>query len=959
MEKSSIPRRKNNGGLLCGLLVGAFFLLGSVGWSPLPAQEGAGQDLTADEMRNKANQLLGAGEWKEAATLLQELLTSFGTAEALKERLPFIRYDLAIALLQSKQFEEALPAIEEALGSDPPMGPEQKRELLFWRGVCLMQEEKYEEARGTLEEFIAMFPGVMLKNAAWRRQNPDSAKVPEAKLLIGATWLLEGKFVEGADYLAGIEGELMPENQGRAIILRLYALLEASEKEPERLEQALQIVVGQFPRLTELTQLAAFQTMTLQLGSQYLEREDYRQAIRCLQRVWPRERVLRRQEERLQELRSRLAALEADPRADAYQRFLIQQMIAKVEREVANFSQMEEFDAALRLRLASAYAGMERYREAALIMEEMLDQMEPSPVVESASSSLVQAWGAVERWPKVVEAAEKFAVKFPESKSLPQVMYLQAVAEQKDQRYGEALETLAALEKKFPESEFAARARFQTGFTNLLAENQTEALVAFASFPEDFPKHELKEAALYWRGMACSLDGQNEGAREVLAEYLRDYPKGAYVGEAKFRRAYAAQQAMDFVTSTAELQKFLEEHPGHGLEPEALVLLGDALMNEGLMEEGMAAFAKIPPEQTRFYEEGYFKTAKALRLMEELDRLQGHLGSFVENYPQSPRVVEALFEMGKTLRQAGNDEGARQLYWEALARHGNDLEMRAVEDMFPALQRLYRGEEEAYLQRLEALVAKEGGEEKVPVLGLRVKWARARAMQKTQPETARLLLVEAAELTNPQVTSPLILSDVGEALMESGNPRGAERIFREMVKWNPRAPQKDRALAWIGQLQLERGEESEARETFERFRRETSGSHYTGQVLLNLAQMEQTAGQEQAALATLESLLADPAATGREKAEALHRIGQIHLQAGRAELAVPYFQRVYIMHGRWHEWVAKSYYGSGLAFEKLQDAEAARRTYEELVGREDLAGFPETAEARMRLDKLPMTPEKS
>jgi hypothetical protein len=58
------------------------------------------------------------------------------------------------------------------------------------------------------------------------------------------------------------------------------------------------------------------------------------------------------------------------------------------------------------------------------------------------------------------------------------------------------------------------------------------------------------------------------------------------------------------------------------------------------------------------------------------------------------------------------------------------------------------------------------------------------------------------------------------------------------------------------------------------------------------------------------------------------------------------------MYGRWRDWVAKAYYRSGEAFEKLNDEFSARRTYQELIEREDLTGFEETLKARRRLDAL-------
>jgi hypothetical protein len=55
--------------------------------------------------------------------------------------------------------------------------------------------------------------------------------------------------------------------------------------------------------------------------------------------------------------------------------------------------------------------------------------------------------------------------------------------------------------------------------------------------------------------------------------------------------------------------------------------------------------------------------------------------------------------------------------------------------------------------------------------------------------------------------------------------------------------------------------------------------------------------------------------------------------------------------------VAKAYLRSGEAFEKLNDLEAARKTYEELSKSEDLAALPEAQTARERLQKLGPSPD--
>jgi hypothetical protein len=49
------------------------------------------------------------------------------------------------------------------------------------------------------------------------------------------------------------------------------------------------------------------------------------------------------------------------------------------------------------------------------------------------------------------------------------------------------------------------------------------------------------------------------------------------------------------------------------------------------------------------------------------------------------------------------------------------------------------------------------------------------------------------------------------------------------VKWNPRAPQKDRALAALGRIEMQRGNANAALEHFDRFEREVLGSRLFGE----------------------------------------------------------------------------------------------------------------------------------
>ncbi len=96
-------------------------------------------------------------------------------------------------------------------------------------------------------------------------------------------------------------------------------------------------------------------------------------------------------------------------------------------------------------------------------------------------------------------------------------------------------------------------------------------------------------------------------------------------------------------------------------------------MNQGRMEEGIAAFQGISREDAKLYAEGVFKIGKAYKLMEEYEKLRDHMAEFKADYPRNPRVAEAIFWMGWTYRQQGMPGKARDVYWEAISEYGDDL----------------------------------------------------------------------------------------------------------------------------------------------------------------------------------------------------------------------------------------------------------------------------------------------
>jgi tetratricopeptide (TPR) repeat protein len=197
--------------------------------------------------------------------------------------------------------------------------------------------------------------------------------------------------------------------------------------------------------------------------------------------------------------------------------------------------------------------------------------------------------------------------------------------------------------------------------------------------------------------------------------------------------------------------------------------------------------------------------------------------------------------------------------------------------------------------------------DKAATLRMRLLCAKAAALRKTEPDEARRLLLQAADLVDVSLTNPALLVDFGNALLEIRSDGQRRKMLRDALRWNPRALQKDRILAALGNVELNRGNDKAALDWFTRFEKEISARRCFGPTMISKARILQKRGRFKEALETLELVLKQENTPGERKAEALCLMGDLHMAGKNPKLAIPYYQRVYVMHGRWKSWVSIAY----------------------------------------------------
>jgi len=895
-------------------------------------------DLTASELLERGREAFREGEWEGAAEAFRGFLVGYGAEPSLREAVERHRPLLALCLVRLEDYGAALGAIEESLGQGA-IDHEVKDELLFWRGICAMQVEDYEGAQEYLRDYFT-------------EPTMNPSRRSEAFLLYGTLFIVKGDPGGAVEFFGERLPRLWesePEVAGRGVVLLLHSLMESDFD-----AEALALVIDTHPKLEHISQIVSFQNLALKLGGRFLERGDYYGAIQCIQRIWPKARLEAHQASRISELKQKLEIL-AQRGGYEHLEFQLKGTLRRVEREMESFRSIENFDSALRLRLATAYRGMERYREAALVLEDMLVQMKPDEIVEQASLSLLQCWMTIGRHDKAIEAAGLYLQKFDhdDNEAVPQVHFIRAQAMHESHKLEEAEGAFGEMASLYAAHELAPRALFMSGISQLSQDKNEEAIDTFRRLRREYPDDGIAEDSFYWEGMALSFLKDHEACIEHMEAYLERYGEGGakYGGDAIFRISFSRHSMAYYAEAIEGFERFLAAHPGSAYADEARLLMGDALFATGEIDVGIDAYRSIGEESTKFYEDGWFKIGKAFHLRGEIEELREHFRRFVDERPGSGRVAEAVYQIGASYEAEGNEAEAERIYWETVESYGDEPQHLGIEDILMAARRLYRGDGglDRLLLRIDAEVRKAVAENKQS-LKLRLVWARGHYLVGRSAALSQAAFLEASRGLDPKVHPPRITIDCADALRETGNVIQARQLYAEMRKWHPRAVEKDRAFYGLALIALDEGRGEEAKGYLARFEREAMYSGLTGKVKMILVQLLWDERRHREAFEVLDEML-EGELPARDKAEALMRYGELLTERREWLRATAYYERVYIVYGRFSDLVAGAYAKRAELLEKLKREREAGEVWGELARRQDLADTAEAGLARGWMDQ--------
>lgn len=905
-------------------------------------------------------------------------------------------YGQAMAEFQAGNYAKAatqLEALVARVEASPQVEP-----IYYTIGSAYFNAGEYPKAIAAFKNYQKKFPqgahaggaafaiaqsNLLGKNfkeaAAQMAALENDPQLRESALLFEAeAFKAAGKIAEAIGALEKLTGKEITSSEamrGATMLAQLYAQKGDGAKALRTLELIHQ-------KIALADNIVELNGLTVQLGDKFYGKQQFKEALACYRYAYPREQIIRLQQDRIAGLQRRMEQNLADTRANpekitqlAAANNQIKDSIANAQKLLAEFEKLPSITPAIYLRLGRCFYELDRKWESVVVNQEILDRFKEGPEREPVLFGLIIALADVNQPQRATERCEQYLREFKNGPNVATVGYLLgAVALQAgdpkaaETYFGRILETQ-------PKSSFREQIRYLLGNAKFMAGNYGEAVAAYKKYLGEFPKGGSAEDVKYRIALCALFAGKYQDAMNQLQEYVAKHPGGTFLPDAKYRLAVCKYAASLYDEVITDCQAWEREFPGNPQLGEVLALLGDAYAASD--RESAAIPVYIRSYQTVTTDEvmnySLFAASKLLQKRGEWDKVGELFGGFIKDKPDNPTIVSAIYWIGKAKAREGKIDEAKQLAADTIKKYITDPGRDAVEQLITQLAQLCikkkptvagdavpgsvsetpappaTTEPGAELDRLLFSAAnEESATAKARILFAKAELARLRR----QPEEEEKIIGEIAQNFKPEDLSPLLLGKAGDHLLSKGRFDQATGFYQHLRDEFPKSQMVDFAYYGLGEIAYQKKDYNKALREFTDGTEKIAAAQKLKDLSVGRAKTLLALGKLDEAQKGFEQVASVREWRGEATAFSVYSLGQIAAKRGKWAEANAFFQRVYVGYQKFLPWVAKAYIASGESFEKLNKTQEAINTYRELLRNDKLAGFSEANEARKRLEAL-------
>jgi TolA-binding protein len=603
---------------------------------------------------------------------------------------------------------------------------------------------------------------------------------------------------------------------------------------------------------------------------------------------------------------------------------------------------------------------MGRYNES----EKLCDRLLEGSVEDDLSSQALFLSGEnrflLKDYPAAVERYTTVAETRANSPEAPTARLQLAWIEYFGGNHEAALLHLDRLDVRRADKAVAAEAVYLRGNCLLEMKDNDKAADAFGRFLAAPGPH--RDDALLRLALAQSRTGKTAESIGRLAQLLREYPAGPLVPEAEYQLAemlLAAGGRED--EAIAHYQAFADKFAGHRLAPYAAFGLGLAQLKKGAADAAAATFTRVAEAypQTDLAPQALYQKSLALQKALRVDEATAVCRTLLEKYPDHELATVVTLSLGTRLQTEKKfdeaaaffrpladlardartrEQAAYELAW-SLQQAGKDREAvdayRALAEKFPggalAADAWFQLAESTYQEKRYAdaaalyekvLAASRDGRLRDKAL-FRLGWCRRH--EDKWPESAACFDRLVAETPASELV-PEALLGAAEGYLRDGRPADAvPRLTRLLDPKFRDFPHLAEARLRLGESQLLLGRSEEAAATlsaieasYPNFRAVAEIHCGLGKALLDLRRYAEARPHLEKALAL---------ASAETAAKAQFYLGQTLLETGNPQAALKAYARVATLWGAYKEWAAAAQFGSGLCYLRLRNTVEARGAF--------------------------------
>ena len=896
---------------------------------------------------------LGAAYYNEpnfpkAIETFKLFITQFPKAERLLD----VKLALAQTYLAAKNFDEAIKLYHEMEGV-----PAMREQALAAEAFAYKIQKKIPEAIGILEKLIA----------------------PDIKTTVQAN--------------------------GAVLLVELYVEKTETAKAAALLEK-LQAHIAIMDNLVTLN------TVAFKLADGFADKKMYKEAISCYRMVRPREQVIAFQTNRIGLIEKRIELnSKADPGNPAvYVKAQQQnnQLKAAVEESkalLAEFIKLPDYATPLLYRIARCWYDWDRKWEALVVYKHLLRKYPQCAEREPVLFDIVATLADLNRIVSTQAACEVYLKEYPEGENAGTVGYMSGMVALQAGDYKGAEGFFTQMLEKQPKSNYRGMMRYLLGNAKFAQGRYEDANEDYAKYLQAYPEgtndgggggmfgigSNYAEECTFRIAVSHVFLGKYEKALELLKAYVEKYPKGFFVSDAKYRIAicyYAASQYDDVVKMC---ESWLGAFPGDQMEGEVEALHGDALAALSRREEAVTAYLhsykKAGTEEVLNY--SLFEASKHMQKLGHWDDVATLFTEFVNEKPDHPSVVTAMYWIGKAKAHNGQFDEAKQLMVENLKKYIAEPKREAVEQLLTQLAQLCSKrvrtsapaetpappaapvepaaapdattpsdaapaapEPPAYDPFAELEKQMKPLEEKAtPLVKARLMYARAEmATIKKQDAVREKVLREMAERFKPEELSPPLLALIGDFLLEHGEPDRATKLYNRMREDFPKSDHLDVAYVGLGEIAFSKKEYEKALQLFSDALDKLSASMKMKEATIGKAKTLMELGKYDESKKLFEQVASIREWRGDATALAVFSLGEIEARQNKYPEAIAFYRRVFVAYQKYLPWVAKSYLRASEAFDKMGKRQDAIDNLRDMLRNEKLRTLPDSQRARKQLE---------